>query len=190
MKIGNLALLLACVAMTGLPACGSDDDGGGGRSGTGGGGTGATGGSSGGTGGSGATGGSTGGTGGSTGGAAGATGGAAGGGGTAGSACVTGTGAEVVDCAGGTPAATVDIQDYSFTPATTTVSVGEIVKFDNSGSFTHTATSGTPPACIDGNFDTGNITADSSKCVKFNVAGDYPFFCMVHNTMTGTITVN
>lgn len=152
-------VVLACVGFSGL-ACGSSSSG------------------SGGSGGKAGTGGATGG---------GGSGGTAGTGGTGGSDA--GTTATVLDCAGQTIAKTITIKNLAFSPTSETLKVGEIVKFDNQDTVTHTSTSGTP-ASKDGNWDTGNIAAGSSKCVKLNTAGTYPYFCAIHTTMTGTLSVN
>lgn len=165
--------LLAITALA-IGGC-SDDDEDSGTGGTGGstGGTGGgTGGAGGGTGGTGGTGGGTGGTGGGTGGSAGGT-----------------AAAEVIDCAGQTIAKTIDIPNATaFSPATESVAVGEIVKWDNSDTFSHTVTSGTSPS-TDGKFDTGGIAAGASKCVKFLMAGSYPYFCTIHPNMQATVSV-
>ena len=62
-------------------------------------------------------------------------------------------------------------------------------RFDNMDASGHTATSGVP-GCPDANWDTGTITGQSAKCVKLNAAGSYPFFCAVHPSMTGTLSVS
>ncbi|MBK7583660.1 MAG: hypothetical protein IPI67_26130 [Myxococcales bacterium] len=205
----RFAALSSCLILVpALVACGSDDSSGGSGGKAGSGGSGATGGS-GGTGSGGSAGSSSGGNAGSSsGGGAGSGGTTAGGGaggstgGMAGMAATGGTssdgggctptttpGAQVVDCAGATIAKTIDIAGFAFAPATLSVSVGDVVKFDNKDASGHTATSGVP-GCADGNWDTGSIGGSTSKCVKLTAAGSYPFFCAIHPSMTGTITAN
>ena len=84
----------------------------------------------------------------------------------------------VVPCPA-TPAATVTTAGLAFSPAMTTISVGDILEFVPVAN--HTMTSNT------GEFDTP-VMVDT--CLQFNTAGSYPFHCAVHASMTGTITVN
>ena len=183
-------------------ACG-DDDSSSGSGGTSGGGASSGGASSGGSAGNGGSAGTTsagaGGAGGvgatgggsASGGAGGSSGGAGGSGGDAdASTCtpVTTPAGQVLDCAGATIAKTIDISGFAFGSPSTLIKVGEIVKFDNKDFSTHTATSGTP-GCKDGNWDTGDIAANGSKCVKLVAAGAFPFFCAIHPSMTATLVV-
>jgi plastocyanin len=82
---------------------------------------------------------------------------------------------------------------FAFSPSTATIQAGEVVRFSNETSTVHTSTSGTggvDPGVPDGNWDTGNLAEDTSRCVRINVPGTYPFFCTPHPvSMTGTITV-
>jgi plastocyanin len=202
-RLLTITFALSCATLFTGAGCSDDDDGNGGTAGTAG--ASGTGGASG-TSGAAGTGGASGAAG--TAGAAGAggTSGAAGTGGSAGTASgdaaggAAGTGdasaaaAEVVTCpaspnaeivAGGAP-------PFSFMPATTTVSAGQVIRFRNSSAVVHDATSGmggaTPAA--DGKWDSGDIAAGASVCMRFNVPGTYPFYCSFHPTsMTGTITV-
>ena len=42
----------------------------------------------------------------------------------------------------------------------------------------------------DGKWETGDIPPGGSVCLRFNVAGTYPYYCEYHPaSMTGTITV-
>jgi plastocyanin len=93
---------------------------------------------------------------------------------------------QVVDCASATVAATIDstMTPFTFTPNTATINAGEVVKFISDP--IHNVLSGTPPT-TDGKFST---TDGSTVCLKFTEAGSFPFFCMHHTSMTGTITVN
>ncbi len=119
-------------------------------------------------------------------------GGNGGGGGGGGGACNpsdSGTVAKVLDCAGQTIAKTITLQNFAFSPASETIKAGEVVKFDNQDTATHTVTSG-KPSCPDGKWNTGDIPAGSSKCVEIDVAGTYPYFCSIHPSMTGNITVD
>jgi plastocyanin len=188
--------ILACAVLT--FSCSDDESSGGGSGGSPSGGAGGSGGAT--TGGAGGAGGSAAGAGGSAAGAggsaAGAGGSAAGAGGGAGSgdagsdACTKAPSpaGQVVDCVGATIAKTVDIQGFVFAPASATLKVGDVVKFDNQDASAHTATSGVP-GCIDDAWDTGNIAGGAAKCVKLTAAGSFPYFCTIHPSMVGALTV-
>jgi len=78
----------------------------------------------------------------------------------------------------------VAIQDFSFTPSTTTFNQGSssyVIAFDNGGSFSHTATSNT------GMFDTGQIASAGSQPINVNGAGTYAYHCVNHTFMTGEV---
>lgn len=86
----------------------------------------------------------------------------------------------------------VAIQDYSFAPAGVTIEVGGIVRWTNNGPSTHTATSD------GGVWDSGQLGGPGggygggsagSYQYAFSSAGSYPYHCMNHPQMTGTITV-
>lgn len=80
--------------------------------------------------------------------------------------------------------ATVDIVEFAFDPDGITVAAGGTVTFTNSDGFAHTA------EADDGSFDTGNLEGDAvSDPITFDEAGEIPYFCGIHNYMTGTITV-
>ena len=82
-----------------------------------------------------------------------------------------------------------------FIPATLTIAPGEYVTFNNNDSVAHTATSGTPSDGADGVWDSGLRMPGVSYSVTLNDGsqtlpeGTYPYFCMVHPWMTGTIIV-
>jgi plastocyanin len=154
------------------------DGGAGGSAGGAGGSAGGAGGSAGGAGGSvGGAGGSAGGAGGSAGGAGGSAGGAGGSAGGAGGSM--GAAVEVVPCAGLNPVATIQTSGLAYTPASVTIAVGDVISYQPSGN--HDMVSD------DGAFDTGSPGAPA--CLQFNQAGMYPYFCSVHPSMVGTVTV-
>lgn len=68
----------------------------------------------------------------------------------------------------------VDIQD---------VAVGEEVVVANRDATGHTWTSN------DGTFDSGTIAGGNTFSFVFDTPGEYRFFCGIHPTMTGSITV-
>jgi plastocyanin len=78
--------------------------------------------------------------------------------------------------------ATVTMADFSFSPATITVSPGDTVTWTNAGpNEPHTATG-------DG-FDTGEVAVGSSGSATFSQAGTFSYLCTLHPEMTGTVEV-
>ncbi|KAA3640468.1 MAG: hypothetical protein DWP92_02980 [Armatimonadetes bacterium] len=75
------------------------------------------------------------------------------------------------------------IDDFRFTPATTTVKVGVAVTWTNQQGVAHTTTAS------DGTWDSGSIGTDASFSNTFDEAGEFSYFCAIHPSMTGTITV-
>jgi plastocyanin len=92
---------------------------------------------------------------------------------------------------GGTPGntgakgTTIVIQNFAFSPASTTVAPGTTVTVKNEDGVTHTLTSSA------GKFDTGNIASGQTKTfVAPTKAGSYPYICEIHQYMMGTLTVS
>lgn len=77
----------------------------------------------------------------------------------------------------------VSIQNFTFSPATLTVKVGDKVTWTNQDSVGHSATAD------DNSFDTGVLSRGQSGSVTFSKAGTYTYHCSVHPTMKGTIIV-
>lgn len=77
-----------------------------------------------------------------------------------------------------------------FIPADATVDVGGHVTWNNDDTAGHTITSGTPADGPDGTFDSGLFMPGATFEFEFNEAGTYPYFCIVHPWMTGTVTVS
>jgi len=74
-------------------------------------------------------------------------------------------------------------------PPELTIGVGETVTWSNDDSAAHTVTSGSPVDGPDGNFDSSLFLAGATYDVTFDTAGDFPYFCMVHPWMIGTVIV-
>lgn len=77
----------------------------------------------------------------------------------------------------------VRIEDFSFSPATITIDVGDRVRWTNRDNVEHTATA------RNGSFDTGLLANGESRTVRFTTAGRYRYICTPHPSMTGTIVV-
>ncbi|MHB8845310.1 MAG: plastocyanin/azurin family copper-binding protein [Nitrospirota bacterium] len=85
----------------------------------------------------------------------------------------------------GTPAATVSALTSSFSPTGVTISVNQIVQWNNSSGVAHTVTRTTG--------DTFNVALNdgTSVCLQFTAAGVYDYYCTIHGpTMDGSVTVN
>jgi len=76
-----------------------------------------------------------------------------------------------------------------FIDADVTVDVGGKVVWSNDDTAAHTVTSGSAADGPDGNFDSSLFMAGTTFEHTFAEAGDYPYFCMVHPWMVGTVTV-
>jgi predicted secreted protein with PEFG-CTERM motif len=78
-----------------------------------------------------------------------------------------------------------------FIPATVTIDAGGEVTWSNDDTAAHTVTSGTAADGPDGNFDSGLFMAGATYSFKFDdfEAGEYPYFCMVHPWMTGSVII-
>jgi len=79
----------------------------------------------------------------------------------------------------------VDIFDFGFTPAKTTVNPGDTVKWTNTGGLVHTATSDM------GFWNSGNLGPGGTFSRRFFSSGKNPYHCVPHSlSMKDTIIVN
>jgi len=78
---------------------------------------------------------------------------------------------------------TVRIAGFAFAPGSSSVKVGDSVKWTNQDGATHTVTAD------DGAFDSGNLAGGKSFSFTFDEAGTYAYHCNIHQSMTGTVTV-
>jgi nitrite reductase (NO-forming) len=114
------------------------------------------------------------------------------GGGAAETGTTTGTGATGgasgatgVSIVSGSSSLTTD----AFQPNPVQVSTGTTVTWTNDDAQPHTATSGenvTP----DGRFDSGIMAPAATFDFTFTEAGEYPYFCILHPNMVGTVSVS
>lgn len=70
-----------------------------------------------------------------------------------------------------------------------TIAISDSVNWENADTAAHTVTSGTPKDGPDGKFDSSLMSPGSSFIHQFTEAGSYPYFCLVHPWMTGTVFV-
>ncbi|HSB84626.1 MAG TPA: plastocyanin/azurin family copper-binding protein [Nitrosarchaeum sp.] len=77
-----------------------------------------------------------------------------------------------------------------FVPSAVTINVGDTVEWTNTDTAAHTVTSGSPADGPSGVFDSSLIMAKAAFSQKFDKAGSYDYFCMVHPWMTGNVKVN
>jgi nitrite reductase (NO-forming) len=113
-------------------------------------------------------------------------------GGAAETGTTTGTGATGgegggtgVSIAPGSSSLTTD----AFQPNPIEVGVGDTVTWTNEDSQPHTATSG-EAVTPDGRFDSGILAPAGTFDFTFTEAGEYPYFCLLHPNMVGTVSVS
>jgi plastocyanin len=77
----------------------------------------------------------------------------------------------------------VAVVDYTYRPATLTVTAGATVTWVNQGTAPHTVTAN------DGSFDSGVFYAGARYARTFTVPGTFPYRCTLHPQMIGTLLV-
>ncbi len=116
---------------------------------------------------------------------------AEGGGGAAETGTTTGTGATGGE--GGTGVSIVpgssSLTTDAYAPNPIQVGVGDMVTWTNDDSQPHTATSG-EAVTPDGRFDSGIMAPAATFDFTFTEAGEYPYFCLLHPNMVGTVSVS
>ena len=80
------------------------------------------------------------------------------------------------------------LQGMAFSPVNKTVSIGTTLKWINKDGVNHTVTSGVPGS-PNGIFGSGNFGKNGEFSFTFNQAGTFKYYCNIHSSMTGTITV-
>ncbi|MGI0002774.1 MAG: PEFG-CTERM sorting domain-containing protein [Nitrosopumilaceae archaeon] len=79
-----------------------------------------------------------------------------------------------------------------FIPYEVTIDVGGEVTWTNDDTLPHTVTNGdlsVDPDNVGTIFDSGLLMAGKTSSHKFDAAGEYPYFCMVHPWMKGIVIV-
>jgi plastocyanin len=79
----------------------------------------------------------------------------------------------------------VSISNFQFTPATTTINVGDTVTWTVTGG-PHTTTSD-PGQTV--SWDSGSLSDGKSFSFTFNTAGNFTYHCAIHPSMHGTVMV-
>jgi plastocyanin len=95
----------------------------------------------------------------------------------------SGNSVTTVDCATNAPTATVATMNFMFTPQATTITAGQVVKFqlESSHDVVPDTSTTTDPGLA--------VGFGATACLKFAKAGTFGFKCMPHN-FTGSIKVN
>jgi plastocyanin len=89
--------------------------------------------------------------------------------------------------AGAASSGAVSIKGFAFNPALTSIAKGTTVTWTNDDGATHTVTSGVP-GTPSGKFDQ-RVEGGKTFGFTFADAGTYDYFCNIHNSMRGTVTV-
>ena len=76
-----------------------------------------------------------------------------------------------------------------FIPNTITINPGETVEFVNNDNAAHTSTAGSPEDGPSGIWDSSLVMMGASFTTPALSEGTYPYFCMVHPWMAGTVIV-
>jgi plastocyanin len=80
-------------------------------------------------------------------------------------------------------AATVKIDNFSFSPATLEIKAGTTVTWTNADDIPHTVVSD------DKMFKSKALDTDDKFSFKFDKPGSYPYFCSLHPKMTAKVIV-
>ena len=100
-------------------------------------------------------------------------------------ACSSSSTSSGTSCSSSGATATITGSDgLTFAPTTATITHGQSVCWQNSGSILHTVTSD------DGTSFSTNLPSGQLFLHTFATAGSFPYHCTIHSGMTGTITVN
>jgi len=78
----------------------------------------------------------------------------------------------------------VSIVDRAFRPPTFSIATDGIIEWTNDDGEAHTVTS------TDSGFDSGILDSGATFSQAFTQPGDYPYFCLIHPEMRGTISVD
>ena len=96
----------------------------------------------------------------------------------------------IVTIPSGTSSPGCETSNACYTPESVTIKVGDTVKWDNVDTAAHTVTGGSPADGPSGVFDSSLVMGKAVYEYKFDKAGTYDYFCMVHPWMIGNVIVN
>ena len=82
------------------------------------------------------------------------------------------------------PAATVHIKNFAYSPSPATIKTGETILFINDDPVPHTVTATNAKA-----FDSGNMDQSGKWRYTFTKAGTYTYLCTYHTYMKGSVVV-
>ena len=82
-----------------------------------------------------------------------------------------------------------EANDACYVPSDATIGAGGTVTWRNDDLSSHTVIGGTAGDGPDGGFDSGLIGPRSSFAHTFAAAGSYPYYCVIHPWMSGTVHV-
>jgi plastocyanin len=104
---------------------------------------------------------------------------------SAATAAPAGTEATAGTAGGEAPAGgdSVSIANNTFEPGTLEVAAGTEVTWENQDGIPHRI------ASEDGSFDSEDLNQGDTFSATFDAAGEFPYICGIHPTMTGTIVV-
>jgi predicted secreted protein with PEFG-CTERM motif len=83
-----------------------------------------------------------------------------------------------------------ETNNMCYMPYNAALDVGGEAMWHNVDMAAHTVSSGTPAEGLDDVFDSSLVMAGGMFSYKFEEAGTYDYFCMVHPWMTGIVTVS
>jgi len=89
----------------------------------------------------------------------------------------------------GTSVPGCEATDQCYIPYEVTIDVGGVVTWSNDDTAAHTVTAGSAAGGPSGVFDSGLFMAGTTFDHKFEAAGEFPYFCMVHPWMQGVVVV-
>ncbi len=89
---------------------------------------------------------------------------------------------------GGSATAVLVIKNFAYSPSTLTVAPGATITVKNEDTAPHTVTATNPH---NGAFNTGDIQPGSNATFKApTTPGTYPYICLIHQFMHGTLVVS
>jgi plastocyanin len=83
----------------------------------------------------------------------------------------------------------VQVEDFSYKPATVRVRLGDTVRWTQRDAFPHSVTTTNPEPDQPGGFDKPLVAIGETVEVKITSAGTISYFCRPHPYMKGTIEV-